>query len=102
MVEENETLEPTLDFGKSDEVVVVAASRWPGLVFLVVVVLFLGCLLLIHLLLDRLLLNHLLLDHLLLNPSFPVTSFSAASLAGLAASFSDAYFLNCLTLTSNM
>jgi hypothetical protein len=66
IVEENETLEPTLDSRKSDGAdgaIVVAASRWPGLVFLI--------LLLGHLLLSRLLLGCLLLDCLLLGRLLP-------------------------------
>jgi hypothetical protein len=65
MVEENGTIEPTHNFGKSDganRAVIIAASQWLGLVFLLIVIV----LLLNHLLLDFLLLSHLLLDHLLL------------------------------------
>jgi hypothetical protein len=61
MVEANGTLEPTLDSRKSDGAVVITASRWPGLVFFLVVVLFLD-----HLLLSYLL-GHLLLSRLLLD-----------------------------------
>jgi hypothetical protein len=50
MVEANGTLEPTLDSGKSDGVdgaIIIAASRWLGLlVFLVIIVLLLSHLLL--------------------------------------------------------
>jgi hypothetical protein len=61
MLEVNETLEPTLDSGKSNGVVVAATSRWPGLfIFLIIVVLLLGCLFL-----DRLLLDYRLFSHLL-------------------------------------
>jgi hypothetical protein len=67
MVEANGTLEPMLDSRKSDGSVVIAASRWPGLVFLLVVILFLGRLLL-HRLLGRLLLGHLFFQ--LFNPQF--------------------------------
>jgi hypothetical protein len=65
MVEANGTLEPMLDSVKSNGVIVVSASRWPGLAFLLLVVLFLGRLLLSRLLLGRLLLNRLLLGRLL-------------------------------------
>jgi hypothetical protein len=50
IVEANGTLQPTHDSGKFDGVdgvIVVAASRWPDLlVFLIVVILLLGCLVL--------------------------------------------------------
>jgi hypothetical protein len=55
MVEANGTLEPTLDLVKSDRAIIVAASRWLGLVFLLVVIPFLWRLLLSRLLLGRLL-----------------------------------------------
>jgi hypothetical protein len=55
MVEANGTLEPTLDLVKSDRAIIVAASRWLGLVFLLVVIPFLWRLLLSCLLLGRLL-----------------------------------------------
>jgi hypothetical protein len=46
IVEANGTLQPMHDSGKSDGVVIIAASRWPGLLaFLLVVVLLLGRLL---------------------------------------------------------
>jgi hypothetical protein len=79
IVEANETLQPTHDYGKSDGAdgaVLVASSRWPGLLVFLVVVLPLGHLLLVVaasqwlgllvflivvvLLLDRLILGHLL------------------------------------------
>jgi hypothetical protein len=72
MVEANGTLEPMLDSVKSNGVIIVSASRWPGLAFLLLVVLFLGRLLLSRLLLGRLLLNRLLLGRLL--PGRPPTS----------------------------
>jgi hypothetical protein len=55
MVEANGTLEPTLDLVKSDRAIIVAASQWLGLVFLLVVIPFLRRLLLSRLLLGRLL-----------------------------------------------
>jgi hypothetical protein len=55
MVEANGTLEPTLDLVKSDRAIIVTASRWLGLVFLLVVIPFLRRLLLSRLLLGRLL-----------------------------------------------
>jgi hypothetical protein len=39
MVEANGTLEPSLDSRKSDGAVVVDVSRWPGMIFLHVVIL---------------------------------------------------------------
>jgi hypothetical protein len=49
IVEANGTVQPTHDIGKSDvpdRGIVIGASRWPGLVFLVVVILLVGRLLL--------------------------------------------------------
>jgi hypothetical protein len=87
MVEANGTLEA------NEAIVVVAAFRWLlGLIFLLVVVLFLSC----HLLICLFLVTSVP------EASFSATSLLAASLAALAASFSTAYFSNCLTLTSNM
>jgi hypothetical protein len=60
MVEENGTLEPTYDSTKSNGAVVTATSRWPGLVFLLIVVPFLSRLLPGYLLLNPLLLSCLL------------------------------------------
>jgi hypothetical protein len=65
MVEANGTLEPTLDSVKSNGAVVVTASRWPGLVFLLIIILFLGRLLLGRLPPDCLLHSRLLLSCLL-------------------------------------
>jgi hypothetical protein len=92
IIEANGTLQPTHDSGRSDRVIVIAASRWLGLlIFLIVIVLLLGRLLLDCLLLRRLLvvaasrclgllvfllivvllLGHLLLSRLLLDHLLP-------------------------------
>jgi hypothetical protein len=64
--EANGTLEPTLDFGKSNGVVVVTTSSWPGLLVFLVIVVFLRR--------DRFNLSLILgrlLDHLLLGRFLP-------------------------------
>jgi Zn-dependent protease len=56
IVEANGTIQPTLDSRKSDGVdgiVVIAASRWQGLLVFLLLVILLGCLLLGCLLLGR-------------------------------------------------
>jgi hypothetical protein len=68
IVEANGTLQPTHDSRKSngaDGVIVVAASRWQGLLVFLVVVVLLDCLVLGRLLLGCLLLGCLLLGCLL-------------------------------------
>jgi hypothetical protein len=45
--EANRTLEPMLDFGKFDGVVIVAASRWPGLMVFLLDIVFLSLLVLL-------------------------------------------------------